>query len=260
MAASASALYVASGPDGPTGPGKHVQAFDAGTGARLPSFQPPADLADGLLSAMVYASGRIVITSAPATGPGPTLGAFDPVTGGALWRLSLPYSMGSMVTNGKQVFVGIRADDRVERLFEAFDAVTGAHVPGSGASLPGARANSLGTVTGVAGGRLLGNAGPPLHFVSLSLAGGASLPVPRLPKGATVSYGTSHTLVGTVPRERVHGIKLVNVPGLFTSAGKLIGTTCLQFDVLAQRDDRRLIAGRLSDDQRSTTIVELARP
>ena len=63
-----------------------------------------------------------------------------------------------------------------------------------------------------------------------------------------------------MPRERLHGIKLVNVPGVFTSAGKPIGTTCLQFDVLAQRDDRRLIAGRLSDDQRSTTIVELARP
>ena len=132
---------------------------------------------------MVYASGRIVITSAPATRPGPTLGAFDPVTGAALWRLDLPYSMGSMVTDGRQVFVGIRADDRVERLFEAFDAATGAPVPGWGASLPGARANSLVTVTGVAGSRLLGNAGPPLHFVSLSVADGASVPVPIRPGG-----------------------------------------------------------------------------
>ncbi|HEY5143254.1 MAG TPA: PQQ-binding-like beta-propeller repeat protein [Solirubrobacteraceae bacterium] len=260
MAASPSALYVASGPDGPFGEGKHVQAFDADSGAALASFQPPADLQDGLLSGMVYTAGRIVITSAPPTGPGPTLGAFDAGTGAPLWRINPGYSMGSVATDGRQVFVGVRADEHVERLFDAFDVMTGEQVPSWGASLPGADADSLGVISGIAGSRLLGAAGPPPHAVSISLATGAPLPVPQLPRGATVSFGTSRTLVGSVPRTHLHGTRLYSVPGVFTGGGKLIGTTCLQFDVIAQRDDRHLIALRTSQDQRSTTIVELARP
>lgn len=260
MTASPTALFVASGPDGAFGEGKHVQAFDVRSGARLAAFQPPADLRDGLLSAMTYAAGRVVITSAPPTGPGPTLGAFDATTGAPLWRINPGYSMGSIATDGRAVVVGVRADDRVDRLFAAFDVMTGEPVPSWGSSLPGADADSLGVVTGIAGPRILGSAGPPLHPVSIALATGAPLPVPRLPRGATVRFGTSRTLVGSVPRTRLHGTRSYDVPGVFTSDGRLIGTTCGRFDVVAQRDDRHLIALEAGRDQRSTTVVELARP
>ena len=50
------------------------------------------------------------------------------------------------------------------------------------------------------------------------------------------------------------------IGAVFDAKGKLIGTVCSHYQVLAQVDDRHLIATQTLSDQRTQRIYQLVRP
>jgi hypothetical protein len=135
---------------------------------------------------------------------------------------------------------------------------------GWGTQMPAARAR--GDILGVAGPRVLawsgeffgeGNVrGDP---VVAARADGRPLRLARLPRGATPQYGTARTMVGQAAARGSRSSLRVFVPAVFDATGRLIGTVCANTSVVAQRDDRHLIALR-STGQTSAQLVELVRP
>jgi hypothetical protein len=260
LAASPTAVYVAHGAleDGPVGP-KAIQAFDRRTGAPLAAFAPP-DFLDGELSAMVFAAGSVVIAGAPSFGPGPTLGAYDAATGAPIWRDELGWMATSMVTDGSRLYVGVRPEAD-QHLAVAFDAATGQPIADWGAALAKSKYESK--VAGVDRLRVFvataDSRGRP-KAIALSRAQGAQASLPRLPSNALeLLSGTGRTILGRI-RVPTHSGPLINIGAVFDAKGKLIGTVCSLYQVLAQIDDRHLIATQTLSDQRTQRIVQLVRP
>jgi hypothetical protein len=260
LAASATAVYVAHGAleDGSVGP-KAIQAFDRRTGAPLAAFAPP-DFLDGELSAMVFAAGRVVIAGGPSFGPGPTLGAYDAATGAPIWRDELGWTPTSMVTDGSRLYVGVRPDAD-QHLAVAFDAATGQAIADWGASL--AKSKYQSEVAGVDPSRVFvatadsrGRSKP----IPLSRSQGAPSSLPRLPSNAVeLLSGTGRTILGRI-RVPTHTGPPINIGAVFDTKGKLVGTVCSFYQVLAQVDDRHLIATQTLSDQRTQRIYQLVRP
>jgi hypothetical protein len=71
--------------------------------------------------------------------------------------------------------------------------------------------------------------------------------------------GTGRTILGRV-RVPTHSGPLINIGAVFDAKGKLIGTACSSYQVLAQVDDRHLIATQTLSDQRTQRIYQLVRP
>ena len=121
---------------------------------------------------------------------------------------------------------------------------------GWGASLP-ARQQQL-FLHGVDATRVFGAYihGP----IVAKLKDGSRATLPQLPPRSEPRGRTARTIVGRI---RIRGIF---VGAVFSSTGKLIGTTCTTNQVLAQVDDRQLIADQRGGSQTSSNIVELAAP
>ena len=260
LAASPTAVYVAHGAleDGPVGP-KEIQAFDRRTGALLAAFAPP-DFLDGELSAMVFAAGHVVIAGAPPTGPGPTLGAYDATTGAPIWRDELGWTATSMVTDGSRLYLGVRPDAD-QPLAVAFNAATGQPIADWGAALAKSRYESK--VVGVDPSRVFvataDSRGRPKP-IAVSRAQGAQASLPRLPSNALeLLSGTGRTILGRIRMPTHHGPPIL-IGAVFDTKGKLVGTVCSFYQVLAQVDDRHLLAAQTLSDQRSQRIYQLVRP
>jgi hypothetical protein len=260
LAASPSAVYLGYGTfdDGNTGP-KELKAFDLRTGAELPAFNPP-DFRDGLLGGMAYANGKLFMAGAPPVGAGVNLGAYDPGTGAPIWRDQLDWSVHSLATDGSRVFVGEDSDTPDNHGVTAFDAATGAAIPGWGASLPARRVRS--TVLGLDPSRVFvftSSRGRP-ELLAVSKSDGRRDRPPRLPSNAVeLLSGTGRTLLGRIRvRPRGGGPKIL-IGAVFDRTGKLIGTVCSRYQVLAQVDDRHLLAYE-TVGQQGNRIVELVRP
>jgi hypothetical protein len=260
LAASATAVFVAHGAleDGPVGP-KAIQAFDRRTGAPLAAFAPP-DFLDGELSAMVFAAGHVVIAGSPPFGPGPTLGAYDAATGAPIWRDELGWTATSMVSDGSRLYIGVRPEAD-QRLALAFDAATGQPIAGWGATLAKSKYESK--VAGVDPSRVFvataDSRGRPKP-IALSRAQGAQAPLPRLPSNAVALLsGTGRTILGRI-RVPTHSGPRINIGAVFDTKGNLVGTVCSFYQVLAQVDDRHLLAYQTLSDQRSQRIYQLVRP
>jgi hypothetical protein len=253
-------VYVAHGAleDGPVGP-KQIDAFDRRTGAPIAGFAVP-DFLDGALSAMVFAAGHVVIAGGPSFGPGPTLGAYDAVTGAPIWRDELGWTATTMVTDGSRLYLGVRPDAD-QRLAVAFDAATGQPIADWGAGL--AKSRNQSKVVGVDPSRVFvataDSRGRPKP-VALSRTQGAPSSLPRLPSNTVeLLSGTGRTILGRI-RVPTHSGPLINIGAVFDAKGKLIGTVCSFYQVLAQVDDRHLLAYRTLSDQRSQRIYQLVRP
>jgi outer membrane protein assembly factor BamB len=260
LAASAGAVYLAYGTfeDGDTGP-KELKAFDLRTGAELGGFAPP-DFRDGLLGAMAYANGRLFMAGAPAVGAGVNLGAYDPVTGAPIWRDQLDWPVHSLVTDGSRVFVGEDSETPDNRGVTAFDAATGAAIGGWGATLPQRRIRS--TVLGLDPSRVFvfsgSRARPELLVVAKS--DGHAVRLPRLPSNAVeLLSGTERTLLGRIRVQPRGGGPRILIGAVFDTSGRLVGTVCSRYQVLAQVDDRHLLAYD-AVGQSGNRIYELVRP
>ena len=260
LAASPKAVYVAHGAleDGPVGP-KEIEAFDRRTGAPIAGFAVP-DFLDGELSAMVFAAGHVVIAGAPPFGPGPTLGAYDATTGAPVWRDELGWTATSMVTDGSRLYLGVRPDAD-QRLAVAFDAATGQPIADWGAGLAKSRYQSK--VVGADPSRVFvataDSRGRPKP-IAVSRAQGAQASLPRLPSNALeLLSGTGRTIVGRIRVPTHHGPPIL-IGAVFDAKGKLVGTVCSFYQVVAQLDDRHLLAAQTLSDQRSQRIYQLVRP
>jgi hypothetical protein len=260
LAASPSAVYLAFGTfdDGSTGP-KELKAFDLRTGAELQGFAPP-DFRDGLLGGMAYANGRLFMAGAPPIGAGVNLGAYDPVTGAPIWRDQLDWPVHSLLADGTRVFLGEDSETPDNRGVTAFDAATGAAIGGWGATLPARRVRS--TVLGLDPARVFvftGSRARP-ELLVVSKADGRSVRPPRLPSNAVeLLSGTGRTLLGRIRVRPRGGGPRILIGAVFDATGKLIGTVCSRYQVLAQVDDRHLLAYE-AVGQQGNRIVQLVRP
>jgi hypothetical protein len=260
LAASPSAVFLAYGTfeDGDTGP-KELKAFDLRAGAERPGFAPP-DFRDGLMGGMAYANGRLFMAGAPPIGAGVNLGAYDPATGAPIWRDQLDWSVHSLVTDGTRVFLGEESETPDNRGVAAFDAATGAAVGGWGATLPSRSVRS--TVLGLDPSHVFVFTGtqarPELMVVSKS--DGRRTRLRRLPSNAVeLLSGTGRTLLGRIRVQPRGGGPRILIGAVFDKTGKLIGTVCSRYQVLALVDDRHLVAFE-TVGQTGNRIVELVRP
>jgi outer membrane protein assembly factor BamB len=260
IAVSKHTVWVAHGllEDGPAGP-KEIVALDRISGARIGNFAV-ADFHDGVVSGMAFAAGRVVIAGAPSFGPGPTLGAYDADSGAPVWRDELGWAATSMVTDGSRLYLGVRPEAD-QRLAVAFDAATGQPIADWGAGLAKSKYESK--VVGVDPSRVFvataDSRGRPKP-IALSRAQGAQVSLPRLPSNALeLLSGTGRTILGRI-RVPTHSGPPINIGAVFDTRGKLVGTVCSFYQVLAQVDDRHLLAYRSLSDQRSQLIYQLVRP
>jgi hypothetical protein len=260
LAASPSAVYLGFGTfeDGDTGP-KELKAFDLRTGAELAGFAPP-DFRDGLLGGMAYANGRLLMAGAPPIGAGVNLGAYDPATGAPIWRDQLDWPVRSLVTDGARVFLGEDSETPDNRGVAAFDAATGAAIGGWGASLPSRRVRS--TVLGLDPLRVFVFTGTRARaeLLVVSKSDGRSVRLARLPSTAVeLLSGTGRTILGRIRVQPRGGGPRILIGAVFDSTGRLIGTVCSRYQVLAQVDDRHLLAYD-TVGQQANRIYELVRP
>jgi hypothetical protein len=234
-----------------------ILAFDRRTGARLTAFNV-TDFADGaVIYSVNYVRGTVVLSGTPPLGDGTGLGAFDPATGAPVWRRALSelgFEVRNVLTDGARLYT--KAPDH---LIAAFDVATGARVPGWGDAIrPGAYPGSFSDVVGldatrVYGVTLKGESARFSHRVVVARSDGHPVSLPHLPAAAqALRSGTGRTILGNLrTRQTV-------IDAVFGPTGRLIGTVCSFYRVIAQRDDRRLIATRQTAT--STRIIELARP
>jgi hypothetical protein len=261
MAASPTTVYVGVGTfdEGREGL-KEIKAFDLRTGAPLPAFAPP-DFVDGLLGGMVFAGGRLIMAGAPPFGAGTNLGAYDPTTGAPVWSDQLDWSPRSLVTDGTRLFVGEEPPVPDSHGIKAYEVATGAAIPGWGATLPARTART--TVFGVDATHVFAFTGSRqrAEMLTVSQSDGRRASLRRLPSNAVeLREGTRRTIYGRIRvQPRGGGPKLI-IGAVFDTTGKLIGTVCSRYQVLAQIDDRHLLASETLSDQRSARIVELVRP
>jgi PQQ-like domain len=234
-----------------------ILAFDRRTGARLAGFNV-ADFGDGsVIYSVTYVHGTVVLSGAPPLGDGTGLGAFDPATGAPVWRRTLSelgFEIRNVVTDGARLYV-----KEPTHLMAAFDAATGAPIPTWGAAIrPGDYPGSFMDVVGldatrVYGVTLKGEGARFSHRVVVARSDGHPVSLPHLPPAAqALRSGTSRTILGNLRTRKTV------IDAVFDSTGRLIGTVCSFYRVIAQRDDRRLIATKQGPT--STRIIELARP
>jgi hypothetical protein len=233
-----------------------ILAFDRRSGARLAAFNV-TDFADGVIYSVTYVHETVVLSGAPPVGDGTGLGAFDPATGAPVWRRTLSelgFEIRNVVTDGARLYV-----KEPTHLMAAFDAATGAHIPDWGAAIrPGAYPGSFLDVVGldatrVYGVTVKGEASSFSHRVVVARSDGRPVSLPHLPAAAlALRSGTSRTILGNLRTRKTL------IDAVFDPTGRLIGTVCSFYRVIAQRDDRRLIATK--EGPTSTRIIELARP
>ena len=233
-----------------------ILAFDRRTGARLAAFNV-ADFADGVIYSVTYVHGTVVLSGAPPVGDGTGLGAFDPATGAPVWRRALSeigFEIRNVLTDGARLYV-----KEPTHLMAAFDAATGARIPEWGAAIrPGDYPGSFLDVVGLDATRVYaitvkGEAGGFSHRVVVARSDGHPVSLPHLPPTAlALRSGTSRTILGQMRTRKTL------IDAVFGPTGRLIGTVCSFYRVIAQRDDRRLIATK--QGATSTRIIELARP
>ena len=233
-----------------------ILAFDRRTGARLAAFNV-TDFADGVIYSVTYVHGTVVLSGAPPVGDGTGLGAFDPATGAPVWRRALSelgFEIRNVVTDGARLYV-----KEPTHLMAAFDAATGARIPEWGAAIrPGAYPGSFLDVVGldttrVYGVTVKGEASSFSRRVVVGRSDGRPVSLPHLPPNAlALRSGTSRTIVGNLRTRKTV------IDAVFDTTGRLIGTVCSFYRIIAQRDDRRLIATKQGPT--STRIIELARP
>jgi hypothetical protein len=234
-----------------------ILAFDRRTGARLAAFNV-ADFADGgVIYSVTYVHGTVVLSGAPPLGDGTGLGAFDPATGAPVWRRTLSelgFEIRNVVTDGARLYV-----KEPTHLMAAFDAATGAPIPEWGAAIrPGAYPGGFLDVVGLDASRVYGitvkgEASSFSHRVVVARGDGHPVSLPHLPPNAlALRSGTSRTILGNLRTRKTV------IDAVFDTTGRLIGTVCSFYRVIAQRDDRRLIATKQGPT--STRIIELARP
>jgi hypothetical protein len=200
------------------------------------------------------------MAGAPPIGAGVNLGAYDPVTGAPIWRDQLDWPVHSLVADGSRVFLGEDSETPDNRGVTAFDAATGAAIGGWGATLPARRVRS--TVLGLDPSRVFvftgSRARPELLVVSKS--DGRSVRLPRLPSNAVeLLSGTGRTLLGRIRVRPRGGGPRILIGAVFDATGKTIGTVCSRYQVLAQVDDRHLLAYE-AVGQTGNRIVVLVRP
>jgi hypothetical protein len=95
----------------------------------------------------------------------------------------------------------------------------------------------------------------------VSQSDGRQASLPRLPSNAIeLREGTRRTIYGRIRVQPRGGGPKILIGAVFDTAGKLIGTVCSRYQVLAQVDDRHLLAAETLGDQRSARIVQLVRP
>jgi hypothetical protein len=234
-----------------------ILAFDRRTGARLAGFNV-ADFGDGsVIYSVTYVHGTVVLSGAPPLGDGTGLGAFHPATGASVWRRTLSelgFEIRNVVTDGARLYV-----KEPTHLMAAFDAATGARIPDWGAAIrPGAYPGSFLDVVGLDATRVYGitvkgEAAGFSHRVVVARSDGHPVSLPHLPAAAlALRSGTSRTILGNLRTRKTI------IDAVFGPTGRLIGTVCSFYRVIAQRDDRRLIATKQGPT--STRIIELARP
>jgi hypothetical protein len=259
--ASPTAVYVVFESEDQDGALHHqVKAYDLATGAPLAGFASP-DFQDGLIEAVTYAAGRLVVAGGPAVGPGPTLAAYDPATGATAWRNATGWPIHTVVSDGARLYVGVAEDLPEEHVLAAFDAATGQRIAGWGSSIPPNRRRGM--VVGLDPSRVFGGvvtARPGTRpLLAVTRAEGRPTRPPRLPSNTVeLLSGTGRTILGRI-RVPTHTGPAILIGAVFDTTGKLIGTVCSRYHVLAQRDDRRLVAVELLG-QSSARIVELVRP
>jgi hypothetical protein len=96
-------------------------------------------------------------------------------------------------------------------------------------------------------------------LLAVTRADGSPTRPPRLPSNTVeLLSGTGRTILGRI-RVPTHTGPAILIGAVFDPTGKLIGTVCSRYQVLAQRDDRHLVAVELLG-QSSARIVELVRP
>jgi hypothetical protein len=237
-----------------------IRGYDLVTGAPLPGFASP-DFQDGLIYAIAYAAGKLVVAGAPAVGPGPTLGAYDPATGATIWRDETGWPIHSMVTDGTRLYVGVSEDAPEEHVLAAFDAASGQRIAGWGSSIPPSQRRGM--VVGLDPSRVFGGVVGAMPgkkpLLAVTRADGCPTRPPRLPSNTVeLTSGTARTILGRI-RVPTHSGPALIINAVFDTTGKLIGTVCSRYQVLAQRDDRHLVAVQVLD-QRRAQIVELVRP
>jgi hypothetical protein len=236
--------------------GDEILAFDRRTGARLAAFNV-TDFADGVIYSVTYVHGTVVLSGAPPVGDGTGLGAFDPATGAPVWRRTLNeigFEIRNVVTDGARLYV-----KEPTHLMAAFDAATGAPIPDWGAAIrPGAYPGGFLDVVGLDATRVYGitvkgEASGFSRRVVVARSDGHPVSLPNLPAAAqALRSGTRRTILGNLLTRKTV------IDAVFDTTGRLIGTVCSFYRVIAQRDDRRLIA--MKQGPTSTRIIELARP
>jgi hypothetical protein len=135
---------------------------------------------------------------------------------------------------------------------------------GAGVSSGTAQAVLGSEVDGIAVGSLFAFAGPyaghknRVNFV-LDPATGAQRRLAHLPSGTTLYTGTPHTLLGTYSYR--HNGRVRAFPwAVLDATGKIRGTVCTRYSVIAQVDDKHLIAivEHASQAHETTKLVELS--
>jgi hypothetical protein len=212
LAASAATVYVVYGSDGAIGP-KEVRAFNLRTGAALRGFRVTDFDEEGtVFSGIAYARNRVVLAGGSGTGPGGVLAAYNPTTGAEVWRTD-PGWTPQGPRHGRRAPLPRRPQARRGS----------AH--GGGLRR---RERQAGTRLGRDDRGRLRHGGE----------GNRRAERRRLEDigGGEYLYGTGRTIVGLVMDRGQPAF------GVYDARGKVIGTVCFRYVVLAQRDDRTLIA------------------
>jgi PQQ-like domain len=236
LAASAATVYVVYGSDGAIGP-KGVRAFNLRTGAALRGFRVTDFDEEGtVFSGIAYARSRVVLAGGPGTGPGGVLAAYNPTTGAEVWRTDPGWTPQGLVTDGARLFLGVPKLAADQHMVVAYDAGNGKPVPGWGVAIE----DDFDTeAKGIAGPNVVvwKTSVARTHTFLYSRAVGKPVATPRtVAAGGDYLYGTGRTIVGLV---KDRGQPAFSV---YDASGKVIGTVCFRYVVLAQRDDRTLIA------------------
>jgi hypothetical protein len=236
LAASPTTVYVVYGPRGPAGP-KAVRAYDLRSGKPRPAFRVAELDAEGTVFAgIAFARGRVVLAGRSGTGPGGILAAYDAASGKEIWRTDPGWAPQGLVTDGARLYVGVPKRAASERSAVAFDARTGKRVPGWGTRI---RDDFDTEAKGIAGRNLVvwKTSAARTHTLLYSRAAGKPVSTPPAVKaGGEYLYGTSRAIVGLVRDRRQPAF------GVYDARGKVIGTVCSRYVVLAQRDSRTLVA------------------
>jgi hypothetical protein len=255
MTASPTTVYVAHRPFADEEAPIQIQAFDLRTGALKPEFNPP-DFRDGLLGEMVYVAGRVIIGGAPPFGPGITLGGYDPATGARLWQSPIDWPVRSLQTDGSRVFVEVDNESEPPgfNIAAAVNPADGQPIPGWGSSLPKTRFRT--TLVGADSARVYFSTGSGLPD-AIAARDGRPVNLPQLPSKVGLLGGPGGVILGRRSVRLSRGVNAA-IGSVFSSTGKLIGSVCGLYQVIAMTDARHIVAAEPVGER--ARLIELVRP